>query len=235
MGEAKRRGNRDARVAAAIDAQAPVDNMHSHMRLSGTSYLEQFIESMRYLEFFQSDSMPDYAEIRRALLGFQSAANAEMYRGLLEEVLLPLGASFLANSPFKVANSCHSVSHAFRHSFRNLPSVGEVFELAITVGNVSYRGENIYQASRDRIRDLIMQGPRDGEDLPVHVWLTVEDMTVLDLTILASLRHRGQYEGHSEGMLVWKANDPGDFLFEPLLVDNLFATRVDNVTLIQPY
>jgi len=80
-----------------------------------------------------------------------------------------------------------------------------------------------------------MQGPRDGEDLPVHVWLTVEDMTVLDLTILASLRHRGQYEGHSEGMLVWKANDPGDFLFEPLLVDNLFATRVDNVTLIQPY
>ncbi|ENZ78058.1 hypothetical protein OR214_02334 [Ralstonia pickettii OR214] len=235
MGEAKRRGNRDVRVAAATDAQASVDHMHSQVRLSGMSYLEQFIESMRFLEFFQSDSMPDFTEVRRALLGFQSAENEPMYRGLLEEVLLPLGAAFLANSPLKVANSCHSVSHAYRHNFRNLPGVGDVFELAVTVGNIYYRGENIYQASRDSIRDLIMQGPRDGEDLPVHVWLTLEDMTVLDLTILASLRHRGQYEGPSEGMLVWRENDPGDFLFEPLLVDNLFATRVDNVTLIQPY
>ena len=210
MGEAKRRGTRDERVAAKIGAQDSSGDSRERMRSSRTSYLEQFVESMRYLEVFQSESVPDYTEIRRALLSFQSAGNAPMYRRLLEDVLLPLGSSFLANSPLNVANSCHSVSHAFRHNFRNLPGVGEMFELAVTVGNVYYRGENIYQTSRESIRELIMQGPRDGEELPVHVWLTVEDMTVLDLTILASLRHRGQFDGRSDGMLVWNASDPGD-------------------------
>lgn len=234
MGEAKRRGTREERTAAKIGVQDSAGGLNSRLRPSGASYLEQFIESVRYLEVFQSDAMPDYTEMGRTLLSFQSAENAPMYRRLLEEVLLPLGRSFLANSPFKVANSCHSVSHAFRHNFCNLPGVGEMFELAVTVGNVYYRGENIYQVSRDSIRDLVKRGPRDGEVLPVHVWLTLEDMTVLDLTILASLRHRGQYDGHSDGMLVWNANEPGDFIFEPLLVDNLFATRVDNVTLVHP-
>lgn len=90
----------------------------------------------------------------------------------------------------------------------------------------------IYQASRDSIGDLIRTGPRDGEDLPVHVWLTLGDMTVLDLTILASLRQQGRDDGGQDGILVWKASDPGDFLFEPLLLDNLFATRVDNITMV---
>lgn len=196
------------------------------------TYLDQFIESVRYLETFQSGPQPDYDAMRRGLLGFQSPSNTPTYQSLLVEVLHPLSASFLAHSPFKIAHACHSVSHAFRHNFRSLPEVGQAFELAITVGNVYYRGENIYQASRNSIQELIQRGPRSGEELPVHVWLTLEDMTVLDLTVLASLRYHGRYDGENEGMLVWNESDPGDFRFEPLLVDNLFATRVDNITMV---
>lgn len=195
-------------------------------------YFDQFIDAIRYLETFQPAPRPNYAAMRRGLLNFQSSANAPTYQSLLHEVLLPFSTSFLARSPFKVAHACHSVSHAFRHNFRSLPEVGDAFELAITIGNVYYRGENIYHANRDRIRDLILRGPRAGEELPVHVWLTLEDMTVLDLTVLASLRHQGRYDGERDGMLVWKESEPGDFFFEPLLVDNLFATRVDNITMV---
>ena len=187
---------------------------------------------MRYLQAFESDVRPDFAALEQALLGFQSPTNTQTYRHLLHEVLLPLSTTFLNHSPFKIANACHSVSHAFRENFRRLPEVGSLFALAITVGNVYYRGENIYQASHDSIRDLIRTGPRDGEELPVHVWLTLEDMTVLDLTILSSLRQQGRHDGDQDGMLVWKASDPGDFYFEPLLVDNLFATRVDHITMV---
>ena len=33
-------------------------------------------------------------------------------------------------------------------------------------------------------------------------------------------------------MLGSKEDDPGDFRFEPLLFGNLFATRVDTITLV---
>ncbi|WP_439892840.1 hypothetical protein ACS7SF_23210 (plasmid) [Ralstonia sp. 25C] len=199
------------------------------------TYLDQFIESVRYLETFQPGQRLDYAAMRRGLLGFQAPRKAQTYQSLLDGVLLPLSTSFLARSPLHVAHACHSVSHAFRHNFRSLPDVGHAFELALTVGNVYYRGENIYQASRSCIRDLILRGPRNGEELPVHVWLTLEDMTILDLTILASLRHHGRYDGESDRMLVWKENEPSDFHFEPLLVDNLFATRVDDTTMVSAH
>jgi len=218
VGEAKNRGNHAQRVASAMAARPP--------------YFDQFIEAMRYLQAFEPDVRPDFAALKQALLRFQSPANAQTYQHLLHQVLLPLSTTFLEHSPFKIANACHSVSHAFRETFRRLPEFGPLFELAITVGNVYYRGENIYQASRDSIGDLIRTGPRDGEDLPVHVWLTLGDMTVLDLTILASLRQQGRDDGGQDGILVWKASDPGDFLFEPLLLDNLFATRVDNITMV---
>jgi len=232
MGETKRAEAPDHNGIAAVAGQPSTEEVHQGGPLNEAPYLEQFIESVRYLEVFQPEAKQDYSELRRVLRSFQSSESAPVYQGLLEEVLLPFSASFLARSPFRVANACHSVSHAFRHNFRSLPGVGEMFEVAITVGNVYYRGENIYQASRESIRGLIEQGPRDGEELPVHVWLTIEDMTVLDLTILASLRHRGQYVGTDKGALVWKESNPGDFHFEPLLVDNMFATRVDNITLV---
>ncbi|QKL52926.1 hypothetical protein HI795_14275 [Ralstonia solanacearum] len=57
-------------------------------------------------------------------------------------------------------------------------------------------------------------------------------MTVLDLTVLARLRHHGRHDGEHEGMLVWKESNPGNFHFEPQLVDNLFATRADNITMV---
>lgn len=39
------------------------------------------------------------------------------------------------------------------------------------------------------------------------------DLTVLDLTVLASLRHHGCHDGEHEGMLVWKESNPGNFHF----------------------
>ncbi len=56
----------------------------------------------------------------------------------------------------------------------------------------------------------------------------------IELTILASLRQQERYDGDQDGMLVWKASDPGDLYFEPLLIDNLFASRVDHITMVYP-
>ena len=65
-------------------------------------------------------------------------------------------------------------------------------------------------------------------------WLTLDDMTVLDLTVHTKLLYKG-YKGpklKAEKPLIWDLSIPGDLDFVPVLVDNHFMYKVD---IIQSY
>jgi hypothetical protein len=196
------------------------------------SYLDQYVDAVRFLGEFEPEFAArfDHAAIRKALDDFQSPIMKPEYATLVGRVIAPFGEIHVSKAPVDVERACHTVSHGFRENFKSL-SVGGAFELAITVGNVFFREENIYNVTREEVRRQIHGGPRGGHDLPVHVWLTLEDMTVIDLTVLTTLRRKGIDISTPKGsVLVWRESDKSDFRFEPLLVDNLFATRVDNLS-----
>jgi hypothetical protein len=135
---------------------------------------------------------------------------------------------YLKNIPTQVAHSCHAISHGFRETWTP-GKHGEQFPLTVTIGNVYFSGQNIYGATPKTVLDLIAAGPVAGEDLPVHVWLTLDDMTVLDLTILQSLPRLGFGNIQQDSpVLVWDERMTSHFDYEPLFIHNHFFNLVDS-------
>jgi hypothetical protein len=108
-----------------------------------------------------------------------------------------------------------------------LHPLSEAFPLAVTIGNVYYRQNNIYKVTRTSIAQTVAEGFRADKNVDVHVWLTLDDMTVFDLTIVPTLISNGLLAADTPPLLMWRETDQSDFKFEPLLADNKFFERVD--------
>lgn len=191
------------------------------------TYLQQFLEAVRfYTELF--DDAPaalDLLEIEAAIRRNQSAELAEEYRKL-RLFAASFGADYIARYPGEVARACHAVSAGFFETWNTLP-FGPTFPLAVTIGNVYYRGENLYEVTRESLARIIHEGSNVNTTVNVHVWLTLDDMTVIDPTIVSTLLAKGTILADAPPVLVWREGEPSDFRFEPVLTDNQFFGRVD--------
>lgn len=129
-----------------------------------------------------------------------------------------------------IEHSCHATSHGFAETFNSLPFADEV-PLAITIGNIYYKGKNIYGVTHRKIEHILTKGFEPEKTIDVHVWLTLVDMTVLDLTVLSTLHALGLSEvapTRGNSVLVWNQGSHPEIEFEPLLVDNDFFSKVDS-------
>lgn len=62
----------------------------------------------------------------------------------------------------------------------------------LTIGDVLVDGKPRYNVTRNSLRQLLRKG-RSRAVMPIHVWLTWPDMTVMDLTLLSSMAyHAGE-------------------------------------------
>lgn len=103
--------------------------------------------------------------------------------------------------------------------------------MAVTIGNVHYKGQNIYNVSKSALKRILNVGHNTNEKLNVHVWLTLDNMTVFDLTILSSLAAMEimpPLQEEESPVLVWREDSPGEFNYEPLLIHNAFFDLVDS-------
>jgi hypothetical protein len=128
-----------------------------------------------------------------------------------------------------IEHSCHAISHGFAESLQLLP-LGQELPLAITIGNVSYRGTSLYQVTYEKIDAIISHGFDASKTVDVHVWITLQDMTVVDLSLLSTLAAMGLTDSLSpsaDQVLIWREDSVSDFEYEPLLVDNEFFLKVE--------
>lgn len=196
-------------------------------------YLEKFVDSLKFLVRFNKEyrrSNPDFIEIEQTLRELSHPANKEVYEQM-RVVIEKLAFEYAEKIPQEhLVNRCHSVSHGFGEAFRN-SELGEAFSMNVTVGNVYYKGNNIYGVTKQKLKQVINQGYQLESELPVHVWLTLDDMSVFDLTIIPTLIEKGLINPSEieKSILIWHENMESDFHYEPLLVDNDFMHRVDKV------
>ena len=198
------------------------------------NYIDQFVDAIKFLTKFNKDfkrTDPDFDEMKNTLISFKSMRDDEQYRGTRD--MIENLATFYANQAdqARLINQCHSISHGFRETYCSHP-ISEAFALQVTVGNIFYKGESIYNLSKSKLKNIINQGHQLEESLDVHVWTTFEDMTVFDLTIIPTLVHRGilpKSALEKNPVLVWHDEMKSDFSYQPLLVDNEFMHRVDQV------
>lgn len=170
---------------------------------------------------------PDYGAMRRAFLEKQEPEARQQYDAAIANGIVPFAQQYLARVPGQLAHSCHAVCQGFYETWTRLAAS---FPLNITIGDVSYRGESLYHVSKSSVKRILNEGNVTGKTLDVHVWLTFDDLTVIDPTILPTLKEKGLIDDAdtTSDLLIWREDDPGDFEFEPILIDNEFFQKVDS-------
>lgn len=194
------------------------------------NYKEQYLDAMRYLRELYPDvalSEEDLAGLSEVIDFTRSAEGQEFYcKG--REVLAAFARDWLGKLPHAIEHNCHALADGFLKVWEQSP-MGERFPLAVTIGNVYFKGTNVYRATRESIADELRAGHSDAL-LKLHVWLTLDDMTVLDLGIkhsLAALGLRSPVTGNETPVLIWRESNPGAYRYEPLLINNQFFELVD--------
>jgi len=198
------------------------------------AYIDLFIDALRFLAKLEKQyrkSEPNFDEFRKALLQNQGDKLKREYETLRSKVLQPLAETYVkrAGAYGEIARACHSVSHGFYETW-NRTKFAESFPLTVTIGNVYYKEECIYNVSKSSIKRILNEGNQVATTLDVHVWLTLDDLTVIDLSIISSLIKMGKVDESAvqNPILIWREIEPSDFCFEPLLVDNNFFRKVDS-------
>ncbi|MBE0503654.1 MAG: hypothetical protein IBX46_05925 [Desulfuromonadales bacterium] len=194
-------------------------------------YLTQFVDSMRFLEKFdkvQKRQGLNYDDVTRRIEG--CILDKEL-QSFLDDRLGIAASGFIQNSPGDLANLCHSVSQQFHDNWMS-QEIGNIAPVAITVGNVKYKGKEVYQVSKSSVKRIMAKGFCPNESLEVHVWLTFSNMTVLDLTIVPMLMSKGlasssDFDGRR--YVIWKEGGNSNFEYIPILQHNKFMYVVDKI------
>jgi hypothetical protein len=133
------------------------------------------------------------------------------------------------HDPWRViGRRCHDFSHGFHRLWRDKAG-GALMQLWVTVGEVRYRGESVYGIDRAKIDECVRSGLGADKPVGVHVWLTFEDMSILDLTIMASLLRLGRVSPDQYMRMPVVCGRPEELEgleFIPYLVDDDFRERV---------
>lgn len=202
-----------------------------HIHGHSMRYLTQFVDSMRFLEKFdkmQKRQRLDYEDVAR---GIECNILDKELQSFLDYNLGNAASGFIQNSPGDLSHLCHSVSQQFYENWMS-QKIGGVAPVAITIGNVKYKGKGIYQVSRSSVKRIMEKGFCPNESLEVHVWITFSNMTVLDLTIVPTLLSKGLASPSDFGdrrYVIWKEGDDSDFEYIPVLQHNNFMYVVDRV------
>lgn len=195
------------------------------------NYLEQFVDSMRFLEKFDKNQKKQGLNYEDVSRGIERNILDEELQNFLDNNLGNAANGFISNSPGNLANLCHSVSQQFYENWMS-QKIGDIAPVAITVGNVRYKGREVYQVSRSSVKRIMAKGFCPDESLDVHVWLTFSNMTVLDLTIIPTLVSKGlasPSDFEDFRYVIWKEGESSSFDYIPVLQHNNFMYVVDKV------
>ena len=119
------------------------------------SYLNQFVESIRFLCDLNPEHSLNDSEVEMVKQHFQELADKDFTANLIP-ILEQLACQYIAHSPQNFAHICHGICDDFHHR------ISYQFDSAITIGAVSYLGAPIYDVSPDSIRQAVTKGFQPG-------------------------------------------------------------------------
>lgn len=195
-------------------------------------YLNKFVESIRFLEKFEKEFRREKIDYKKITEDIHNSCIDKDLNNFLDLRLGEAASIFIQNSTISLENLCHSVSQQFYENWMRQP-IGELAPVAVTIGNVKFKGKELYEVSRSSIKRIMAKGFSPEENLELHVWLTFPNMTVLDLTIVPTLISKGQasYSDFNNcNYVIWKEGEHENLEYIPFLRHNNFMYIVDRVS-----
>jgi hypothetical protein len=158
--------------------------------------------------------------------------NDELFRNMILHESGRINSFLEKRDPFsEISNRCAYICHHIIGPCSRLRPF-EASRVALTVGAVHHKGENTFNVTRDSVISVMKIGYNPKCGYRIHAWLTVENMTILDPTILANLLKNEKISGESYVHCRTLVHDPDvadEFEFTPFLVDNSFFVKTDGL------
>lgn len=123
---------------------------------------------------------------------------------------------------------CLADSHTFLTACIEHKLVNKTY-MTLTIGDVSHEGEKLFNTKQSILEECVRNGISTLDEPKFHVWLTLADMTVIDLTIVSQLQATGRVlipESGEQWLTVWRPERPGRLNYHPLLIDDAFLSRL---------
>lgn len=200
--------------------------------MKNSEYLSLFLQGIDLAGTIDEEFLKDSRKVdavKSYILDATSGRHDDVYQKLRPVLSAMANQSISGLNPYEqTGRRCHIISDLFNRRWRQDPN--NPIWLFLTIGDVKHKGESVYDVTDFDVIHAIKQGPKPDIPLKVHAWLTLEDMTIVDLTIMASLlRLNWVSEGEYAKMPVvsGKPEELVDFEYTPYLVDNNFVARVD--------
>jgi hypothetical protein len=203
------------------------------------TYLDQFLDSLKFFSQLHPDIQhPDLEEMKRNILSYQTGELADFYNKFRQ------GITAVANLYIEGAGGIQAAAlNAHTHSQGlmttwNQSQFGEACPLCVTIGNLYYKGTNLFPTTRDGIRSMIQRGKDRSAPIQGHFWLTADDMTVVDPTIISTLARWGKYpetKAKQCPTIIWREDSNSDFCYKPLLIDNTLFALIDEGPMVYDF
>lgn len=131
------------------------------------------------------------------------------------------------NSVTPFSYQCLADCHTFLRACIDNKFLNEKY-MTLTVGDVSFEGNKLFNTSRYAIEECVQNGISTADTPRFHVWLTLVDMTVIDLTIVTYLMAMNRLPTPArpaQWLNVWRPDRKGRFDYHPILIDDEFLSR----------
>ena len=195
------------------------------------SFSEEFVRGISYRSHFDSAFKIDANSARvleRAFDSTSAKAMEEPFFSIRQQVCSLAQVYAADNHVAPYSYQCLADSHTFLNACLTQRIVNEKY-MTLTVGDVSFDGQKLFDSSRSSLELAVAQGISTQDKPLFHVWLTLADMTIVDLTIINQLVSLNQIRtpaSDDEWLHVWRAERKGRFDYHPMLVDDDFLSRL---------
>jgi len=137
------------------------------------------------------------------------------------------------NSVTPYSYQCLADSHTFLNACVEQNIINKNY-MTLSVGDVSMDGTPIFNASRTSLSEAMRNGISTVDAPAFHVWLTLADMTVIDLTLISLLEHRDinlypadkTLSSEKPQAIIWRPERKGRLNYHPVLSDDDFLSRL---------
>lgn len=195
------------------------------------SYIDEFVESMRFAAKLSGKNIGVTHEFETLSHYYRDVSKNQDMAEFVRETILQAAKTFVRNTPYGVADQCHSISQQFFERCRDI-GLTDYCGLAITVGNIEYKGKEVYPTSREHVASALEDGFSPDKPLDLHVWITTVNMFVIDLTVIPTLIGKGlakpkDFKGSD--VVVAKNGVKKTLRYRPILHDDEFMYKVDRI------
>jgi len=205
--------------------------MPSQQQRSTDHFASQFTDGIAYRAQFDADFSLDDASKRKLQQTFAQTSDKAVEEPFfsIRQRLCSLAQTYASDNSVKRFNyQCLADSHTFLKTCLEQNIVQKNY-MTLTVGDVAYKGSRLFNTSHHSIAQAISHSISTVDTPTFHVWLTLADLTVIDLTVINQLIAMGQIEScddRDQWANIWRHERKGNFDYIPILSDDDFFSRL---------